>query len=262
MGVGVVDEAIARIGRRGHGRLLWGFGRSEPRAATRARAFGGPARLVPALALALAIGVPGPGGAARAWPGDPEGRRAAGEALDRFEADLDGAASATAVLGAWCAEHALADPPVIQALPADGPDKPASAEIRRRLRAGPGEAVRHRGVRLTCGDHVLSQADNWYRPGQLTPEMNRRLETTTTPFGVVVKPLSFRRETLKVERLFDPSAAPAEPGPGGSLVLPRQLLRHRAVLLTGEGAPFSLVVETYTADILAFPPASRPAPRR
>jgi hypothetical protein len=36
----------------------------------------------------------------------------------------------------------------------------------------------------------------------------------------------------------------------GKLTLPREVLQHRAVLLNGEGAPFSLVVETYTDAIL------------
>ena len=35
---------------------------------------------------------------------------------------------------------------------------------------GPDEPVAYRHVRLRCGDHVLSEADNWYVPSRLTPE--------------------------------------------------------------------------------------------
>jgi chorismate-pyruvate lyase len=198
-------------------------------------------------------------GAAHAWTDDPAGRRAARDALRDFETALDSDASATQTLTRWCADHRMADPPIIRALPARGRVKIASPEVRRLLRAGPREAVRYRGVKLACGDHVLSEADNWYRPGQLTPEMNERLARTTTPFGAVVKPLNFGRRTLAVDWLFDPPAAPREhPASNGSLVLPRHLLRHSAVLVSGAGVPFSVVVETYTSDVLAFQAGSAP----
>ena len=32
------------------------------------------------------------------------------------------------------------------------------------------------------------------------------------------------------------------------------MLEHRAVLSTPDGEPFSEVVETYTSEVLAFPP--------
>jgi hypothetical protein len=86
-----------------------------------------------------------------------------------------------------------------------------------------------------CGARVLSNADNWYRPDMLTPAMNLALDTTHTPFGVVVAPLGFRRATLSVTLL------PDEPG---------FVLRHRALLTTSAGKPFSVVVETYTRDVV------------
>ena len=113
-------------------------------------------------------------------------------------------------------------------------------------------------MRLACGSHVLSEADNWYRPARLTADMNSRLETTDTPFGVVVRDLKFHRRTLDVRWLFHPLEARPRRGAGGLLAIPHAVLRHRAVLADGEGAPFSLVVETYTGEVLAFeaqPPA-------
>jgi len=147
--------------------------------------------------------------------------------------------SATAVLQQWCADHRLAEPPVIVARrqPAE---KPADARIRALLHAAPGEEIRYRRVALACGAHVLSNADNWYRPGRLTAAMNAELDSTDHPFGLVVKSLGFHRVRLSAELLVAQD----------STAIPADLLRHRAVLETPDGEPFSLVVETYTAQVL------------
>jgi hypothetical protein len=58
------------------------------------------------------------------------------------------------------------------------------------------EPVRYRRVQLFCGDKLLSEADNWHVPVRLTPEMNRLLDQTDTPFGRAVKDLEFQRLTL------------------------------------------------------------------
>jgi hypothetical protein len=42
------------------------------------------------------------------------------------------------------------------------------------------------------------------------------------------------------------------------LRIPDAVLEHRAVLILPDGTPFSEVVETYTGDILAFPPPPGP----
>jgi hypothetical protein len=163
--------------------------------------------------------------------------------LADFEGRLDKGGSATEVLRGWCAEHHLADPPVIRAERDLSQDKPADGEVRALLGAAPGEPIRYRRVRLMCGARVLSEADNWYRPGRLTTEMNRQLDETETPFGAVVKPLGFHRRTLGVEHTFDPAK--------GAAALPHTLVRYRAVLLDQKDVPFSLVVESYTAALLS-----------
>jgi hypothetical protein len=183
-------------------------------------------------------------GAVHAGMGDSAPRARAAEALRDLRARLEGGESATATLAAWCGAHRLADPPVVKALRARDVDKPAPPAVRALLRAEPGEAVAFRHVRLVCGAHVLSEADNWYLPARLTAGMNARLETSDAPFGLVVAPLGFTRRTLAVETLFDPRTA--APGPP-----PRAILRLRAVLVTAAGAPFSVVVETYLGDLLA-----------
>jgi len=157
-----------------------------------------------------------------------------------LEADLASRPSATETLQRWCAARHLADPPVIVARLAPGPGKPADAEVRALLHAAPDEPIRYRRVALACGAHVLSNADNWYRPGQLTAAMNRELDATDHPFGAVVKPLGFHRQTLDTQVLVPP----------GARTIPADVIRNRALLETPDGTPFSLVVETYTRRVM------------
>ncbi len=180
----------------------------------------------PLLLLALA----GPCGAAFADAGAHET-----SALARLKADLMANPSATQVLTRWCGDLRLATPAVIRAV-RDGAQKPATAEVRALLGAANDEPIRYRRVRLMCGTHILSEADNWYRPMLLTPAMNKALDETDTPFGTVVRPLGFSRRTLDADSHADAGT----------------VLRIRAVLLAG-AAPFSLVVENYRPALVAPP---------
>jgi hypothetical protein len=199
-------------------------------------------------------------GTAQAWPGDYLGRLRALAVLQTLDADLLAADSATETLRRWCADHRLADPAVIRAIRLRGLDKPADTSVRAALAARPGEVIRYRRVDLVCGTHVLSRADNWYLPARLTTQMNRALDDTDTPFGVVARRLDFHRHTLDVRWLYRPlpegwdMAEPSTSEPDGPLPIPPEVLQHRAVLTTGAGAPFSVVVETYTGEVLAFRP--------
>jgi len=100
-----------------------------------------------------------------------------------------------------------------------------------------------------CGTLVLSEADNWYVPGRLTPEMNQLLDTTDSPFGVVVRSLHFQRHTLSSTLLWLPLPAGWEMDAASrrsvaaNQSMPAQLLEHRAVLTLPDGTPFSEVVE-------------------
>ena len=122
--------------------------------------------------------------------------------------------------------------------------------------------MRYRRVNLRCGPLVLSQADNWYVPSRLTPEMNKLLDTTDVPFGKAVQALHFQRHTLWSKILWWPLPEGWEmqthaatnvlaPSP-----MPAQLLEHKAILTLANGTPFSEVVESYTDKVLAFPPPS------
>lgn len=177
--------------------------------------------------------------------------------LQTLNADLLSHDSATATLERWCAEHALADPARIVAQREPMPPKALEPALRARLEIGPDEALAFRHVRLACGAHVLSEADNWYVPARLTPDMNRRLDATDEPFGKVVKPLGFRRRTLSADLLWSPLPRGWESATGrapdaGPLRIPDAVLRHVAVLYTAEQKPFSVVVETYTGAVFDF----------
>jgi len=178
--------------------------------------------------------------------------------LETLNADLLSHPSATLTLERWCSDHALAGDAKILARQVKGQDKPLPADDRQTLGIGPDEPVKYRRVQLACGDHVLSEADNWYVPSRLTQEMNQILDTTDQPFGKVVQPLHFRRQTISADLLWSPlpkgweMEAPLPPSQKGPLAIPHDVLRHRAVLFTEGNQPFSLVVETYTAEVLAF----------
>jgi chorismate-pyruvate lyase len=206
-----------------------------------------------AMASASAVG-PAP------WPDSFLGRLEALALIESLNADLLAHDSATLTLERWCADHRLADPALIVAERVHDVDKVATAEVRAALDVKPDEPLGYRRVRLKCGDRVLSEADNWYVPSRLTPAMNHALETTDTPFGKTVADLHFRRHTLSADLLWRPlpkgweTGAAAAQGEKSALAVPDHVLEHRAVLSLPDGQPFSEVVETYTGEVLAFPP--------
>nr|WP_240734157.1 hypothetical protein [Dyella soli] len=199
-----------------------------------------------------------------AWRDDAMSRVEVLALLESLNADLLSHPSATLTLERWCDAHHLAADARVVAERVRGADKPLPDDARALLGIGPDEPVRYRRVRLACGGHVLSDADNWYVPSRLSEAMNHELDTTDAPFGKVVQPLHFRRQTLAADLLWSPlpagweSGAPWPVAASSALVFPQHLLQHRAVLYDQDNRPFSLVVESYTADVLAFPP---PAPR-
>jgi chorismate-pyruvate lyase len=167
--------------------------------------------------------------------------------------------SATLTLDRWCAAHRLASPALIVAERVNGAYQAPTDEQRQLLGVNTTEIIRYRRVRLICGGHVLSEADNWYVPTRLTLEMNRVLDTTDTAFGRAVQSLNFRRRTLSAKLLWSPlpqdweMGAPLPERRGATLTIPHEVLEHRAVLTLPDGTPFSEVVETYTGEVLAFP---------
>jgi chorismate-pyruvate lyase len=196
--------------------------------------------------------------AADAWPDTRLARTELLALVQTLNADLLSGNSATLTLDRWCASHKLASPSTVIAERIRGADKAPSADIRALLRVGADEPVNYRRVQLKCGTHILSEADNWYVPSRLTPEMNRQLETSDIAFGRAVQALNFRRQTLAAKLLWEPLApgwdmrAAEQDRPGATVQIPPHILEHRAVLLLPDGTPFSTVVESYTAATLDF----------
>lgn len=197
-----------------------------------------------------------------AWPDTALARTGALALLQTLNAELLSHDSATLTLDGWCARRRLA--PAGSRIVAErvrGQDKVATPEVRAALQVGAEEPVRYRRVRLRCGDQVLSEADNWYVPSRLTPEMNTVLDTSDTAFGRAVQALHFRRQTMSAALLWSPlpdgwDVAPASSsrGAGHRLAIPAQVIQHRAVLRLPDGTPFSQVVETYGGAVLGAPP--------
>jgi chorismate-pyruvate lyase len=215
-------------------------------------------KYIAAGSIAVMATVSTPSHARTPFTNDVASRTQALALLETLNADLLSHPSATLTLERWCGDHGLAPEAKVVAKRVKEPDKPLAAEDRAVLGIGADEPVRYRRVQLACGEHVLSEADNWYVPARLTPEMNQVLDTTDQPFGKVVQPLHFRRQTLSADLLWQPLPkgwemdAPLPAAGKGALAIPREVLRHRAVLFNEANQPFSLVVETYTADVLAF----------
>jgi chorismate-pyruvate lyase len=217
---------------------------------------------VAGLCLVSALGVfqPLPAQEQPRWPDTVVARLEALALIQTLNAEILASRSATATLEHWCRDHRLAADPKIVAQVITGMTKRPTAEHRQRLEISDQELVKYRRVHLRCGTHVLSEADNWYVPGRLTPDMNRLLETTDTPFGRVVESLEPYRRTFAVTLLWSPLPDGWERQPGNvpaatgrMLIMPDALFEHRAVLYTRDNRPFSEVSEVYQRDVLAFP---------
>jgi len=209
-------------------------------------------RLSPFFPLLLFCLGPLPAQAETHWTNNPLNRWQATALLQTLNAEILASPSATTSLEHWCGEHHLAAAAKLVAEPVkDAAPKPITPEQRQRLGIGPDEPVAYRHVRLRCGDHVLSEADNWYVPSRLTPEMNSLLATSDEPFGRVVRPLQPYRRTFAAKLLWSPLDVP----PGAArLDPPAAVFEHRAVLYTDANLPFSEVDEVYQRDVLDFPP--------
>jgi hypothetical protein len=190
------------------------------------------------------------------WPDTLQARAQAQVLLASLNTGLLAAPTATAFLDRWCADYKFADAAKIRARIVAGREKPVSEEQRQRLRVDPGEPVAYRHVELVCGELVLSEAENWYVPSRLNPEMNRILAATDMPFGRVVQDLKPHRKTFAVEMFWNPAARDAGNGSGAAdrpdapLDIPWRLFEHSALVFNADHVPFSEVHEFYTSELL------------
>jgi chorismate-pyruvate lyase len=209
--------------------------------------------------LTLLVSIKTQGAGSSSWPDTFVGRVEALAVLQSLNADLLSHDSATLTLERWCGAHLLASPAQIRAERVADVDKPADETIRQQLQVGPDEVVRYRRVRLRCGEIELSDADNWYVPSRLTPDMTLRLDQTDEPFGKVVAPLHFTRHTQSAQLLWSPLPEGWEMRRRrmtslgrGTLTVPAAVLEHHALLTRADGTPFSALVETYTRNVMEF----------
>jgi chorismate-pyruvate lyase len=216
-----------------------------------------------ALVVSLWIATPllGLAQAAPRWFDTFESRLEVLALMQTLNAEILASPSATQSLEKWCRDHKMAAEPVIVARLIEGMKRAPTAEQLQRLQATRGGDVKHRRVELRCGSHVLSEADTWYVTSRLTAEMNRLLETSETPFGKVVQPLQVYRRTSAVTLLWSPLPVGWEQQPesnrqprkqAATLVLPKDLFEHRAILYASDHQPLAEVIERYQAQLLAF----------
>lgn len=161
--------------------------------------------------------------------------------VERLNAELLAGRTATQTLEKWCAASGLADPARVHAQVErrEGRVIASASPARTRLKVGKHELLGYRKVRLMCGDHVLSEATNWYVPARLTAEMNAALDGSDVPFGRVILPLAPRRQTLSARILWDGKDTP-----------PAVILRHRALVIDAQGRPLAEVTENYRAVLI------------
>ncbi len=177
--------------------------------------------------------------------------------IETLNGRLLAGASATTTLEKWCADHHMAQLSRIVARRVPGPERAPDAETRKRLGVTPDEPVKYRHVELVCGDHVLSEADNWYVPGRLPPEANRLLESGETPFGKAIQSLQPYRRTIEARILWSPlpegwETTPAGANPDTPTPAPRYIIEHRAIVFATDQTPLSEVDERYTRETLDF----------
>lgn len=156
------------------------------------------------------------------------------QSIAALERALGSNPSATRALEDWCAARGLADRPVIIARRLKGEASAEPKDLRTRLDVDADTRLGYRHVQLVCGDRVLSEAHNWYVRDRLAPDMNAALDGSDVPFGKVVGPLGFTRETIDSRHGGEPGCPPGV------------VLSQVALLRLANGRPLALVTECYT----------------
>lgn len=162
--------------------------------------------------------------------------------LNDIDRQLRSTDSATLTLERWCAAHRMAEPARIVVQRDSGAQRPATGAERSALGVSASEPVRYRRVRLVCGSHVLSEAENWYVPGRLEPAMNAALDGSDEPFGKVIRPLAPSRRTLATRWAWKATVASAN--------CDHTAFSHEALVLDSKGKPLALVVENYRLELV------------
>lgn len=196
--------------------------------------------------------------------GSPLSKVEAALLIEQLTNELSRTGSATEFLEKWCAGHRLAAEPRIRADLVEGERVPAIPVEGADLLDGGHHPLRYRHVKLFCGNRLLSDAQNWYRPDLLSAGMNATLDHTDVPFGRAVRDLNFTRRTIAIEGRWTPlprdweSSAKLRQDP--PMMLPRTIITQTAVLTSRAGDAFSYVLENYQDELLDFPLPRAAAP--
>ncbi|MFC0588555.1 hypothetical protein ACFFF7_03940 [Novosphingobium aquiterrae] len=161
------------------------------------------------------------------------------DSIAALERALQSNPSATRALEGWCAARGLDDHPSIVARRLKGEAGPEPEYLRARLGVTGDAQLGYRHVELVCGNRVLSVAHNWYLREHLSAEMNAALDGSEIPFGKVVAPLRFTRETIDSRHGGEPGCPPGT------------VLSQIALLRLPDGRPLALVTECYTRSAIA-----------
>lgn len=147
--------------------------------------------------------------------------------------------SATDFLESCRADHEAGIFPEVHAVRVSNARKAITAGHRLQLCVGPDEVIHYRRVKLVCEGVVLAEADNWYVPARLPPELNRALDMTDTTFGRLARSLDAQRRTISVNVLAGE--------PDGTRAW---LFECTALVVDDRGTPLAAVVETFSEALL------------
>lgn len=195
---------------------------------------------------AALLGLTAPAAAGQLALPDAAARQRTQSLMTQIDAQLRASTSATLTLERWCADHHMATPAQVTVERDRNASHRASAAQRALLDVTPGTPLGYRKVRLVCGTHVLSEAENWYVPSRLTAAMNHALDESDTPYGKVIRPLDPHRKTLADRPGWSPLAAPLR----ATAPCDATLFSHEALVLDGSGKPLALVAEHYKLELV------------
>ena len=165
-------------------------------------------------------------------PGAPPPSQELWRDLVTLSAQVLSADSATRTLEQWCRDKGIGNGTIRALCDPDATYQPVDDDSRDALdRPAARSNIAFREVKLVTGDVELVAAFNWYRPGNLTPEMRTQLQTTDMPFGCVVAPLSPRRRTF-----FERRQSPSNP-----FDVSRPAFEHHVLITRGDGVPLAVV---------------------
>jgi len=162
------------------------------------------------------------------------------------------ASTATEALHAWCAARGLSAGPITAVKQHLDRPRYADDDVLDELRPARHERIAYRCVQLVRGLVVLSEADNWFIPERLPPEVRSALEATDMPFGAAIARLRPSRRTyfVRYPELSTASEAGTSGCPAG-LLPSMPILEHKAVVLDRNRQPLSVVSERYCAALLS-----------